>query len=170
MTNSKNILIYGYGNPGRQDDGLGPALVAFVDEWLKEERMEHVTVDSNYQLQVEDVTLIHDKGFVIFVDASMDESVRDIKLERIKADPQSTFSMHAVSPQYILALCTKMYGQHPPAWLLHIRGYEWEFNHDLTRPARQNMGKGCETLREIIRNPDILLTKDLRTISSAVSG
>ena len=29
-----SILIYGYGNPGRQDDGLGPTLVDALETWL----------------------------------------------------------------------------------------------------------------------------------------
>ena len=33
------LLIYGYGNPGRQDDGVGPALVAGLEEWRRPERL-----------------------------------------------------------------------------------------------------------------------------------
>lgn len=170
MTNGKNILIYGYGNPGRQDDGLGPALVETLGKWLTKKQVEHVTLDSNYQLQVEDVTVIHDKDLVIFVDASMKENIRDVKMEPLEADPHSTFTMHAISPEYILALCRKIYGQHPPSYLLHIRGYEWEINREISKPARHNMEKAGETLREIIHNPDVLDHDNPRTASSEVSG
>ncbi len=30
------ILVYGYGNPGRQDDGLGVELVRRLEEWAVE--------------------------------------------------------------------------------------------------------------------------------------
>ena len=31
----KKILLYGYGNPGRQDDGLGVLLVEELEKWSK---------------------------------------------------------------------------------------------------------------------------------------
>ena len=38
------ILIVGYGNPGRQDDGLGAGFVEAVEQ----KHLEGVTVDSDY--------------------------------------------------------------------------------------------------------------------------
>ena len=38
------ILIYGCGNPGRQDDGLGPALVAELEAWARAEGCRRVLV------------------------------------------------------------------------------------------------------------------------------
>jgi hypothetical protein len=39
-----------WGNPGRLDDGLGPALADVAVTW----GLTQLTVDSDYQLQVED--------------------------------------------------------------------------------------------------------------------
>ena len=44
------ILVIGYGNPGRLDDGLGPAVASAMEEF----NLPGVSVDSNYQLTVED--------------------------------------------------------------------------------------------------------------------
>jgi hydrogenase maturation protease len=32
MTARRRVLVLGYGNPGRQDDGLGPAAVAEIEK------------------------------------------------------------------------------------------------------------------------------------------
>ena len=46
----KRILVLGYGNPGRQDDGLGPAVAAGIDSlgW------PGVSTLDAYQLNIED--------------------------------------------------------------------------------------------------------------------
>ena len=50
----RKILVYGYGNPGRQDDGLGVALVEELEQWVATEKIPGLDFDSNYQLNAED--------------------------------------------------------------------------------------------------------------------
>ena len=45
-----HILVYGYGNPGRGDDGLGPAFV----EALELLGATDLDCESDYQLAIED--------------------------------------------------------------------------------------------------------------------
>ena len=47
-------LVLGFGNPGRLDDGLGPAVV----EALRAYELPGVTMDADYQLRVEDAAEI----------------------------------------------------------------------------------------------------------------
>ena len=63
----KRVLLFGYGNPGRLDDGLGPALAQAVAEW----ELPEVTVDCDYQLMVEDSATVAGHESVIFADASL---------------------------------------------------------------------------------------------------
>ena len=58
-------LILGWGNPGRLDDGLGPAFV----EILQTLDLPGVEVDSDYQLQIEDAAEVASFQRVVFVDA-----------------------------------------------------------------------------------------------------
>lgn len=157
MPDQVNILVYGYGNPGRQDDGLGKALIDLAEEWLSQNQNDNISLDVNYQLQVEDVTEIYDKDLIIFVDASMREDIEDFSFERVEPDPRANFSMHSVSPAYILALCEKIYGKLPPAYLLHVRGYEWELSEPISSAAQNNMQKAWSSLREILLSPELLL-------------
>jgi hypothetical protein len=61
------ILVIGYGNPGRHDDGLGPAFAELVEKL----DLDHVTVEAGYQLTVEDAAIISEHDVVVFVDAAM---------------------------------------------------------------------------------------------------
>ncbi len=43
------VLVIGFGNPAREDDGIGPA----VADRLEESGIDGVVVDADYQLTVE---------------------------------------------------------------------------------------------------------------------
>lgn len=159
METLPEILIYGYGNPGRQDDGLAAQLIHEAESWIEQHQITHVTLDANYQLQVEDTTLMHNKDLVIFVDASMEEHINDFAFSAIEPDSQATFSMHAVAPAYLLDLCEKIFGTHPPTFLLHIRGYEWEVDEEITSQASENLKKAWLALQYIIKDPEAMVNR-----------
>ncbi len=84
------ILIYGYGNPGRQDDGLGVVLTQKLEAWVSESQLTGVEFDNNYQLNIEDAAAIAQKDLVIFADAS-EENIEDFCLSKSMA-PQKSHS------------------------------------------------------------------------------
>ncbi|NLO49884.1 MAG: hypothetical protein GX103_01800 [Bacteroidales bacterium] len=156
MQKLPQILIYGYGNPGRQDDGLGNHFVEMAKEWAAEQGLKNIAFDSNYQLNIEDAAEIADKDIVIFVDASLEE-IDSFVLDEITPDAKVEFSMHAVSASYVVHLCKEIYPHCPAAWLLHLKGYEWEFREGLTEKALVNCQKAFEHLKPILLNPQQLL-------------
>ncbi len=156
------ILIYGYGNPGRQDDGLGNAVVERLEEWVQKEGIRNVEFDSNYQLNIEDAATISDKDLVIFVDASV-EDIEDIILTPVDESVKVAFSSHSASPGYIVKLCHDLFNTQPACYLLHIKGYEWEFMGGLTNKAKENLEKSLELLKDKIQNPEELITSFVPT-------
>lgn len=143
----KKILIYGYGNPGRQDDCLANELVDRMHEWVKQEGIKNVDFDSNYQLNIEDAESISHYDIVFFADASI-EDIDDIILTKVlPSDAKVEFSMHAVSTSYVLDLCQKMYSKTPETYLLHIKGYEWAFMEPMTEKAEENLQKAFEFMK-----------------------
>ena len=154
MPEAKRILIYAYGNPGRQDDGLGNALVAALEPWLQEKGVNHVEVDSNFQLNIEDAENIRHREVVVFVDASV-EDIGAYHFGRVEPSAgRSEFTFHAASPAYILALCKKLYDRHPATYLLQIRGYEWDFREGLSPRAAENLQEALDFLRRKIETGD----------------
>ncbi len=139
MSAQKKLLIYGYGNPGREDDGLGAAFIHRMEQWLAQNPDPSVSLDCNYQLNIEDAEKISAFDTVLFVDASQEEIEN---FEITKVDPSASrieFSMHAVSVSFVVDLCQKMFGKAPVAYLLHLKGYQWNFNEKLTSKAQQNL-------------------------------
>jgi hydrogenase maturation protease len=150
------ILVYGYGNPGRQDDGLGPALV----ERLEGEHVPGVATDSNYQLQVEDALAVSESDTVIFVDAAV-AGEGPFTFTELEPANEITFTTHSVSPGSVLALCHEMYDTTVRAYVLAIRGYQWEFVEELSPDAQKNLEQAyCFLMGKI---SDIMSSSDTVT-------
>lgn len=135
--NSPDCLIYGIGNDGRQDDGLG---WAFMD-WLEAGgRCQRAEQRRHYQLQLEDADLISSKRRVLFVDASRDERLSTFAITRVTPHLDFSFTSHALSISAVLATCRTCFHRVPEVFQLALRGFEWELQRGLTSGALRNLG------------------------------
>ena len=133
-------LIFGWGNPSRGDDALGPlfvehftALAARHPEWGEVECL------TDFQLQVEHALDLQGRSRVLFVDASIDAPA-PCSLARIEAARDASFTPHAMSPQAVLKVYADIdEGKAPPCWLLAIRGERFELGEELSDTARQSL-------------------------------
>ena len=146
-----NIMVFGIGNPGRMDDGLGPALVEAVESW----DLPGVKTSINYQLNIENAADVAENDLVIFVDASVDAGEPFDFYRAIPSD-KSRFSTHAMEPESILALCLQVYRKEPPAFILGVRGEEFELAEGLTDRAIENYKKAELFLRELLDSESVL--------------
>ena len=147
------ILIYGYGNPGRQDDGLGIMLTEKLAAWASESQLIGVEFDNNYQLNIEDAATVAQKDLVIFVDAS-EEDIEDFCISRVDSASKVSFSTHAASPGYIVQLCKELFHQAPLVFLLHIKGYEWAFQEGLSERAKENLDLAFGFMQNLLADPE----------------
>ena len=147
---ARPILIYGFGNPGRQDDGLGVALVEQIEAWAAAEQISGLVFDSNYQLNAEDALAVSGARAVVFVDAAQ-EGKSPFAFHSLVSQKEIAFSTHAMSPESVLALAAELYDARPPAWLLAIRGYEWEPNEAPAAAAQANLAAARAFLQKWLR-------------------
>lgn len=147
MKATADTLILGWGNPGRGDDGLGPELVGRLTEL----DLPGIETDAGYQLQVEEAAQICRYRRVVFVDADR-AGPEPFRIDRLQPGGRGwTFSTHSISPEAVLTLARDLYQAEPEAWLLGIRGYEFdEFREGLSRPARKNMEEALEYLQTAV--------------------
>ena len=153
------ILIYGYGNPGRQDDSLGVELSKRLESWVNENGIRDVECDANYQLNIEDAAAIAEKDIVVFADASQEE-IEDFCISRVTGSSDASFTTHAASPGYIYKLCEEIFDKKPLVLLIHIKGYQWEFAEGLSAQAEINLLKAVEYLKRKILHPESLFQID----------
>lgn len=150
------ILLIGYGNPGRQDDGLGAACI----ERLTERHSQKVegTVNINdlsnfeitthvvYQLSVEEALDVSQNDCVVFIDASLN-GAEPFEFLKISSSVGACFGSHSLNPQGVLELCDSLYRKQPHGYVLAIRGYDFDqFQEALSDQARDNLYQATDFL------------------------
>lgn len=138
MEKHKKVLIYGIGNPSKQDDAVGIAFTELIQKWVNDIYFSCIDVDSNYQLNIEDAAYISKYDIVIFADASVSD-INEFKFERLKPKKRVEPSMHSVSPEFVLYLSNEMFHCFPESYVLQIKGYEFELDQEMTQHAKMNM-------------------------------
>jgi hydrogenase maturation protease len=133
--NQAPLFIYGIGNIGRQDDGLGWAFVDALEAHLP----QHVETFRNYQLNIEDAEIISHYPQILFVDATKSEEVETFRCRKVEPHASFAFSSHFLSMESVLALCQDIYHKEPLTQVIEIRGYAWELQQGLTAQAQHNL-------------------------------
>ncbi len=137
------IKLIGYGNPGRGDDGLGPAFA----EVIAAAELPGLSVRIDYQLSVEHALWIADAECVVFVDAMIDDGT---PYRFMPAHPATAggVTSHALSPGSVLGLTRTLYGQTPVASLLGISGVQFgDVREGLSPEAEANLNAAVRFFR-----------------------
>lgn len=145
---SPRTLVLAWGNPGRGDDGLGPAFAAR----LAAEALPEVTVETDYQLQVEFAADVARHDRILFVDADRSPDSSPWWIERLHpATGGASFSTHSVAPGEVLALGRELFDAEPEAWLVGIHGYQFDaLGEGLSPGARANLEAALAGLRAFV--------------------
>ena len=147
---SAKVLIIGFGNPGRRDDGLGPALAAAVEAMA----IDGVAVEAAYQLGIEDAAEAAAYETVIFADAHA-TCTEPFVFERLEPTGRPGFTTHAVSPGSVLALAREMFESEVEGFILGIRGEDCEsFAEELTPAAARNLAAAAAFIEPVLRKRD----------------
>ena len=142
------VLVFGIGNPGRRDDGLGPKLIEHIGGAGFPKSLD-VSGEFRYQLNVEDALTMRDFDVVVFADASR-SGEEPVSISEIGPAAEITVTTHAMSPPSVVALCWELYGHAPRSYLLAIRGYDWDVGEELSPAAEQNLEKALDILRKFV--------------------
>jgi hydrogenase maturation protease len=125
---------------------LGPAAAAEIDRF----GWPNLTAFDNYQLNIEDAVDVADHDVVWFVDAAKTGPSPYAVLD-VSSASTIEFTSHIVRPESVLAIARQCYGRSPRAFLLAIRGYEFEFIEALTPGATDNLQAALAMLTSWIR-------------------
>jgi hydrogenase maturation protease len=135
-----SILIFGWGNPSRGDDALGPSLIGRIEaarprhpEWGE------VMLLTDFQLQPEHALDLEGRECVLFVDASV-SCTAPYAFGRLLPERDIGYTTHAMKPAALLAVFRQVTGREPPpAWLLTVRGESFELGEPFSDGARAHL-------------------------------
>jgi len=130
-------LIIGYGNPLRQDDGIG---------YLAALRAGGLAV---HQLTPELAEPISRADLVIFIDADRDLPPGAVtQTELFPAADAAPFTHH-VSPETLLALAHSLYGRAPQARMIHAGGEWYGLGDELSPGAAAALDRILDLVRDL---------------------
>lgn len=124
------VLLIGYGNPLRSDDGVGQRAAQSFEENVNDSSVEVVIC---HQLTPDLALDISRVRRVVFIDAREGGEPGTIQCEEIHPaeNDESPFAHH-VSPQLLLTYSQSVYGAAPEAFLVTITGAEFGYGEGLS--------------------------------------
>ncbi|WP_333823181.1 hydrogenase maturation protease [Pinisolibacter sp.] len=148
---ANRLVVLGWGNDARGDDGLGPLLlgrIAALD-------LPHVTVVEDFQLQIEHAMDLEAADLALFLDASVAAPAPFAFTETGPRDDAS-HSTHALSPEAVLAVFARVLGRDPPpAFVLAMRGEAFELGSGLGAAAAEGLDAAWAFVWPLIETPDV---------------
>jgi hydrogenase maturation protease len=136
-------LVFGWGNPSRGDDALGPAFV----ERVRALALPGVEVLEDFQLQPEHALDLVGRRRVLFVDASA-AAPAPFGAGPIVAARDASFTTHAMSPQALLQVFQEVQGARPPPCvLLAIRGERFGLGEALSAAGARHLDAALQWAR-----------------------
>jgi hydrogenase maturation protease len=137
------VLVIGYGNPLRRDDGIGPYVAgAFAGR-------PGVRALTPAQLVPELVADLADARLAVFVDARA--AGAGVEVARIAAGEAPGWSAHAGDPRALLALTAGVHGRAPEAWWVLVAGADFGFGEGLSPVGRANTAAAVEGVEALLR-------------------
>jgi hydrogenase maturation protease len=142
------ILILGYGNPLRSDDGLGWQVAA---EMSRTNRSPEVEILPCHQLTPELAPVVSRVEIVIFIDCAQGGKPGEMGCEEVRSDFGVTTFTHHLTPAALLAMSSELFGACPRAYLLSIQGESYEPGDSFSAAVTNRLDDLRTRLRELIR-------------------
>jgi hydrogenase maturation protease len=138
----KELLILGYGNPDREDDGVAWHILRALTirlglippESYEDEFPTSPQIDFAFHLQLtpEMAEDIAGYAYVCFVDAHTGNISEAVRLIAVESEFQHSPFTHHLTPQSLMSMCETIYGKRPEAALLSVLGHRYLFTRELS--------------------------------------
>jgi hydrogenase maturation protease len=138
----QKILVIGYGNPLRGDDGFGGLAASYVEE----RQIPGVEVIVSHQLNPEHAALVPESSHAIFLDAAVGDEPGALRATPVERCDLSSSGMHHFEPGNLLALAQAIYGQAPPATLITATARSFQHGPEICAEVRQAAAKAAEAI------------------------
>lgn len=144
------LLVFGWGNPSRGDDALGPMLIEKLID-LHQHKASTIEFLTDFQLQIEHALDLADRTQVLFVDASQN-CTTPFEVTTLQPTRDASFTTHAMSPESVMQVFRDLQGIEPPTCLmLAIRGEQFELGSPLSEGAESNLAQALDWCQRWLR-------------------
>lgn len=134
------LLVIGYGNRLRGDDGAGPAVAEAL-------RSTGAVAMPCHQLLPELAETISGYRRLVLVDACADSAPGVVRWQALSPPTEAqVVPIHSFDAPALLAMAAMLYGRTPATLLITIGGQQWDEPDVLSAPVRQAVERVCREL------------------------
>jgi hydrogenase maturation protease len=151
--NGQGVLVVGYGNTLRGDDGIGWRAAALLAE---DPRLADAEVLAPQQLTPELAQDVARASLVVLVDARADSGTPgSVRVRRVAArqDGMTAWS-HRLDPAALAGLTNALYGAAPPVYLVSIHGALFDDGEGLSPALEQVLPRVADTVAQLVAEQD----------------
>jgi hydrogenase maturation protease len=140
------VLVIGYGNDLRSDDGAGRHAAARIDALS----IPGVRIVSVHQLAPEISDLLASAKMAIFVDAYPADEGSKIRVEKLASSAPAPGFGHFATPGELLSFAEILYRRQPDAWIVAIPGVSFDFGESLSPTTESGVNDATIIIQELI--------------------
>jgi hydrogenase maturation protease len=144
----QSILVIGYGNPLRSDDGVGQQIAKEIAGW----GMPNVEAIAVHQLTPELVEPLAMVDNAIFVDAYPTTVDPEIQVRLLALAESGMTSGHWCEPSVLLAMTQALYGRYPQAWWVMVPALNFELGECFSAVANQGMEAALQEIEQLMQS------------------
>jgi hydrogenase maturation protease len=145
------VLVVGYGNGLRSDDGVGPAVAALL---AGDPRLAGADVRAVHQLTPELALDASGASLLVLVDASTDAPAGEVAVTRLDPEPvpgeAGEAMSHHVDPAGIVGLARELWGVAPPVIVVSVGVSSLEVGERLTPFVEAAVPRAADAVAAIV--------------------
>ena len=144
---ARKIVIIGYGNQLRSDDGVG----IWVAQALQSMELEQVKSLAVHQLTPELADILANVDLAIFIDACLTTHSTQVELELITPNSDHIITTHTGNPPALLTFTQAVYGCSPRSWWVKIPAVNVDFGHKFSAVAQAGCAIALEKISTLLK-------------------
>jgi hydrogenase maturation protease len=162
----KKLLLIGYGNPDREDDGVAWHILRTLTiklgftppESYEDEFPESGQIDFAFHLQLtpEMAEEVAEHKYVCFIDAHTGNIPEPVRLIQVESKFQNSPFTHHLTPQSLLSMCETIYEKRPHAALLSVLGHRFLFTRELSDETAKLVPQAVDLIWDWMNTRNIL--------------
>jgi hydrogenase maturation protease len=145
------VLVIGYGNPQRGDDGVAWKVLDSLRATHPRPDAPPLHLKRVHQLTPELAEPASRARAVIFVDARANAQPGTVSCEPVRPAANSTSLTHSLSPQAVLLYAERLFGRVPRAAVVTVGGTAFEHGEELSPEVLQAIPKAASRICSLAR-------------------
>ena len=167
LGDSPSLLIIGYGNISRRDDGVAYHILQRASERFGlpecsmgpaegEEPKAGLSVIFVHQMAPELAETLSRYDAVVFIDAHVEGTGWEpVHCQKIAPAFKSGMVTHFLRPDTLLALCASLYEHCPVGYMLSVLGKDFDFGEELSQETSVLADKAVDRLLDLVRSEGV---------------